>query len=309
MAGSKNDKAAVIEDERKPVDPTSEAPPPFVFGISDLEGDADLDIGVPSFARRQAAGPVLEGVNLAGRPKIILLAGRGKTGKTTAIRWMAERALADKRALLMGDLDPTNASFSTYFQGVHRPVDADSPAIMLKWLEQFLSHAIRHRQTAVVDLGGGDTTLPRLVDELPELTQMASDEGSAVVMFYHLGPQVDDLSPVATMEERGFQPEATAIVMNEAGVDPGLTREQAFARIHKHRVFRAVVERGAVPVCMPRLLVADAIEARRLHFLPARDGAIGPDGKPALGAFDRARVRSWLTAMDEQFAGVRTWLP
>src|SRR3954454_557193 len=117
MAGSKNDKAAVIEDEREPIAAPSAAPP-FVFGIADLEGEADVDIGVPSFARRQAAGPVMEGVNLAGRPKIILLAGRGKTGKTTAIRWMAERALADKRSLLMGDLDPTNASFSTYFQGV-----------------------------------------------------------------------------------------------------------------------------------------------------------------------------------------------
>jgi hypothetical protein len=308
MAGSKYDKAAVIEGERKPIATSPEAPP-FVFGIADLDGEADVDIGVPSLTKRQAVGPVLEGVNLTGRPKIILLAGRGKTGKTTAIRWMAEQALANQRSLLMGDLDPTNASFSTYFQGVHRPADADSPAVMLKWLEQFLSHAIRHRQTAVVDLGGGDTTLRRLVDELPDLAQMAAEEGSALVMFYHVGPQVDDLSPVATMEERGFQPEATAIVMNEAGVDPGLTREQAFARIHKHRVFREAIGHGAVPVWMPRLLVADEIEARRLHFLPTRDGATGPDGRPALGAFDRARVRSWLNAMDQQFAGVRTWLP
>lgn len=309
MAGSKSDKVAVLEGAPDKAEALLPSPPPFTFGVADLDAEPEIDIGVPSFARRQTAGPVVEGVNLAARPKVILLAGRGKTGKTTAIRWMAEAALTANRPLLMGDLDPTNASFSTYFQGVHRPADADSPAIMLKWLEQFLSHAMRHRQTAVVDLGGGDTTLRRLVDELPDLAQMATDEGSALVMLYHVGPQVDDLSPVATMEERGFQPEATAIVMNEAGVDPGLTREQAFARIHKHRVFRAAVERGAVPVWMPRLLVADAIEARRLHFLPTRDGATGPDGKPALGAFDRARLRSWLTAMDEQFAGVRTWLP
>jgi hypothetical protein len=308
MAGPKNDKSTVLESERDRAAPPSE-PPPFTFGLPDINAEPDVDIGLPSFAKRQAAGPVMEGVDLSRVPKIILLAGRGKTGKTTAIRWMAELALTNQRSLLMGDLDPTNASFSTYFQGVHRPADADSPAIMLKWLEQFLSHAIRHRQTAVVDLGGGDTTLRRLVDELPDLAQMAADEGSALAMFYHVGPQVDDLSPIATMEERGFQPEATAIVMNEAGVDPGLTREQAFARIHKHRVFRTAVERGAVPVWMPRLLVADAIEARRLHFLPTRDGALGRDGTPALGAFDRARLRSWLTAMDEQFAGVRTWLP
>ena len=308
MAGTKTDKLTVVEGTRERMPATAEVPA-FVFGAPDLDGEPDVDIGVPSFSKRRAPDAVVEGVNLGGVRKVILLAGRGKTGKTTSIRWMAETALADGRPLLMGDLDPTNASFSTYFQGVHRPGDADSPAVALKWLEQFVSHAIRHRQTAVVDLGGGDTTLRRLVDELPGLTQMAADEGSAVVMFYSVGPQLDDLSPIATMEERGFQPEATAIVMNEAAIDPGLTREQAFARIHKHRVFREAVGRGAIPVWMPRLLVADAIEARRLHFLPTRDGAAGPDGKPTLGAFDRARLRSWLEAMERQFAGVRTWLP
>ena len=308
MAGLKTDKLTVVEGAREQMPAPAEVPA-FVFGATDLDGEPEVDIGLPSFAKRQAPDAVVEGVNLDGVPKIIFLAGRGKTGKTTEIRWMAEMALANGRPLLMGDLDPTNASFSTYFQGVHRPANADSPAVALKWLEQLVSHAIRHRLTLVVDLGGGDTTLRRLVDELPGLTKMAEDEGSAVVMFYSVGPQLDDLSPIATMEERGFQPEATAIVMNEAAIDPGLTREQAFARVHKHRVFREAVGRGAIPVWMPRLLVADAIEARRLHFLPTRDGVVGPDGKPAFGAFDRARLRSWLDAMERQFAGVRTWLP
>lgn len=83
-----------------------------------------------------------------------------------------------------------------------------------------------------------------------------------------------------------------AIVMNDASVDPGLTREQAFARIHKHRVFREAVGRCAVPVWMPRLLVSDAIETRHGHLLPTRDGAVGANGNPALRAFDRARLRS-----------------
>lgn len=307
MPAPKSEKLTVVES--RPEQAPAPKPPAFTFGMPEVDDAPEVDIGVPSFARKQAAGPVMDGIDLSGKPKIILLAGRGKTGKTTAVRWMAETALANGRPLLMGDLDPTNASFSTYFQGVHRPADADSPAIMLKWLEQFLSHAIKHHQTAVVDLGGGDTTLRRLVDELPELASMATDEGSALVMFYHVGPQVDDLSPIATMEARGFQPEATAIVMNEASVDPGLTREQAFARVHKHSVFREAISRGAVPVWMPRLLVADAIEARRLHFVPTRDGVVGSDGKPAMGAFDRSRVRSWLASMDEQYGGVRTWLP
>src|SRR4051794_18233903 len=125
MAGSKSDKVTVLEGTQDRAE-AAPKPPPFTFGMPDLDAEPDIDIGLPSFGKRQASGPVMEGVNLAGRPKIVLLAGRGKTGKTTAIRWMAELALSNNRPLLMGDLDPTNASFSTYFQGVHRPADVDS---------------------------------------------------------------------------------------------------------------------------------------------------------------------------------------
>lgn len=284
--------------------------PTFSFNGPNLDNEPETALGLPSAGKRQASeAHVVEGVDLSGVPRILLFAGRGKTGKTTAIRWMAERALAERRPLLMGDLDPTNASFSTYFKGVQRPDDADDPAVTLKWLEGFIQHAIRHKLNAIVDLGGGDLNLRRLVDDLPGLVDMMTADGAAPVLFYHVGPQVDDLSPIATLEGRGFQPEATAIVMNEAAIEPGSGRLQAFARLKRHSVFREALARGVVPVYMPKLLVADAIEARRLRFLDARDGAVDADGKAAFGAFDRARVRHWLDAMERQFAGVRTWLP
>lgn len=278
----------------------SSAVPTFALVMPGTD-DPEVALGT-SRPPAAAAGGVVQGVDLSGVARVVLLAGRGKTGKTTAVRWMSEQALSQGRPLLMGDLDPTNASFSTYFNDVHRPTD-DSPAASLRWLERFITHALQHRLTAVIDLGGGDTTLRRLVDDLPELPQMVQEEGGALALLYHVGPQVDDLAPVAAMEERGFKPKATAIVMNEAAIEPGLTRDEAFARLHRHSVFRGAIGRGAVPVWMPRLLVADAIEARRAHFLEARDGKAG------LGPFDRSRVRHWLTAMDRQFAGIRTWLP
>ena len=290
------------KDSEKVVSLRNQPLPAFTFDMSpELEGEAAIAAS-PSPAST-APAPVVQGVDLTGVPKIILLAGRGKTGKTTAARWMSDQALAAGRQLLMGDIDPTNASFSSYFEGVHRPANADNPAAVLKWLEQFIGHALKHRATATIDLGGGDTTLRRLVDELPDLPSMVEEEGAAVALLYHVGPQIDDLAPVAAMEERGFKPRATAIVMNEAAIEPGLTREQGFARMQRQNVFKAAIERGAVPVWMPRLLVADAIEAKRAHFLEARDGKAG------IGPFDRSRVRHWLAAMERQFAGIRTWLP
>lgn len=312
MAQTNNPSTAPASEaaSRKPAPAEAPDVPAFSFGGPDLDNEPETPLGVPSAGRRQTAETdVVQGADLSAVLRVLLFAGRGKTGKTTAIRWMAERALAERRPFLMGDLDPTNASFSTYFKGVQRPDDADNPAATLRWLEGFIQHAIRHRVNAAIDLGGGDLNLRRLVDELPGLADMMAAEGAAPVLFYHVGPQVDDLSPIATMEGRGFQPEATAIVLNEATVEPGLSRAQAFARIQRHGVFRDAIARGAVPVWMPKLLVADAIEARRLRFLDARDGAVGEDGKAAFGAFDRARVRHWLDAMERQFASVRTWLP
>ncbi len=306
MAQSRPDKSSEVVQLKPELPPSS--PPVFSFDTPNLDDEEEVSIGMPSFGAAAQTGAVVSGINLEGVPKIIFAAGRGKTGKTTTLRWMAESSLLNGRSVLMGDIDPTNTSFSTYFQGVHKPTESDNPAATLKWLEQFIQHALRHRLSAQIDLGGGDTTLRRLVAELPNLASMISEEGVAPVLFYMVGPQVDDLSPIATLAERGFHPDATAIVMNEAAIEPGLNRDAAFARIHRHSVFRDALTRGAIPIYMPKLLVAETIETRRMHFIDARDGGTGT-GKAPLGAFDRARVRAWLDAMDRQFAGVRSWMP
>jgi CO dehydrogenase nickel-insertion accessory protein CooC1 len=54
-----------------------------------------------------------------------MVSGRGKTGKTTLLRSVAEQSLEAGHAFLMADIDPTNASFAGYFEGVSRPHDDD----------------------------------------------------------------------------------------------------------------------------------------------------------------------------------------
>lgn len=281
--------------------------PAFSLGNGE-HNELEVPLAAASPARAKAAADVVQGIDLSDRPKIVLLAGRGKTGKTTSARWMADRALANDRTLLMGDLDPTNATFSTWFSDVSRPPDVDHAEGSVRWLEKFVGFALQHRMTALVDLGGGDATLRRLVDDMPDLAQTVSSEGAALVMLYFAGPQVDDLAPVVAMEERGFQPPATALVLNEAAMEPGMSREEGFARLRRHSAFKAALARGAIPVWMPRLLIADQVEARRVHFTEARDGAVR-NGAATFGPFDRSRVRIWLDTMEAQFGGVATWLP
>ena len=259
----------------------------------------------PLGSRKAAsADPVAQGVDLSDRPKIIMAAGRGKTGKTTMLRWMAERGLANGSRFLMADIDPTNASFSAYFPDTARP-DSVEPLAVRRWLQDFLQFTLAERMTAVIDLGGGDTALRSMVAEMPALNEMIEQSGHAVALFYLVGHQPEDMTPIATLADLGFNPAARAIVLNEGTAPIGVSRDQAFARVVSHQLFGDQVADGAVPLWMPRLHAADAVEARQASFYAARDGKT----KHPIGIFDRSRVSHWLHAMEEKFAGVTSWMP
>jgi hypothetical protein len=290
--------------------PPSPATPASIFNFGQDE-DTGPEMELVSAAGQAMASPgpaPLTGMDLSGRHKIIFWVGRGKTGKTTGIRWLAEKTLLNGTPLLMADLDTTNDTFSRYIDKVARPPEAIDPAMSLKWLDRLLQHSLTQKMSALIDLGGGDTTLRRLAVELPDLVALFEAQGFAVVLFHTVGPQEEDLSPLATLQGLGFKPTASAIILNEAMVDVGETRDMAFARILRHSAVRRAINEGAVPVFMPRLVAAQPVEIRRLKFNDAVAGKTGRADTP-LGPFDRARVRLWLDAMDANFAGVSSWLP
>ena len=307
MPISRTDKpaSAASRAEEAPPTPARSTVPAFSFETHAAEPELQITRGNAAAVSRPEPE---QGIDLSGKPKVVCFIGRGKTGKTTTIRWMAERTIAAGREVLMADMDPTNDTFSKYLDGVARPSDPSDPALALKWLDRLLQHAMQHMTSAVIDLGGGDTTLRRLVSQIPDLVPMLEAAGFAVVAIHTVGPQEEDLSPLATLEALGFQPRATAIVLNEGLMEVGDTPASAFTRIFRHSAFRGVTDRGAVPVWMPRLLVASQVETRRLHYRDAADGHSG-QGTTPLGPFDRARVANWLREMDQSFAGIRTWMP
>ena len=280
----------------------------FNFG-QDEDTGPEMELVCAAGQAMSSPGPTpLTGMDLSGRHKIIFWVGRGKTGKTTGIRWLAEKTLLNGTPLLMADLDTTNDTFSRYIDKVARPPEAIDPAMSLKWLDRLLQHSLTQKISALIDLGGGDTTLRRLAVELPDLVALFEAQGFAVVLFHTVGPQEEDLSPLATLQGLGFKPTASAIILNEAMMDIGETRETAFARILRHSVVRHAIGAGAVPVFMPKLFAAQAVEIRRLKFHDAAAGKTGRADTP-LGPFDRSRVKKWLAMMDDHFAGIRSWLP
>ncbi len=54
--------------------------------------------------------------------------------------------------------------------------------------------------SGLVELGGGDTSLGRLLAEMPDLATVLEAGGLAPVALYLIGPRVDDLASRATFE-------------------------------------------------------------------------------------------------------------
>jgi len=271
----------------------------------------EVSVGRPARAASEIAGSLrsIQAVNLADRPKALFVIGAGNTGKTTFLRWVTERLNEKGSKTAVAALDPENRELRDYFEGVQEPPSHD-PAAILAWLERFLEFVMEHQASAALDFGGGDTSLARLAAETPNTASTMDEAGVSAVAIYLLSPRLTDLSAVASMENLGFQPSATAIVLNEGRADPTMPREEVFDRTMRHSVYRAAIDRGAVQLWMPRLLPAKEVEDRRLTFVQARD-AILPEGRKVtpLGPFDRARVRLWLERMEAEFAPIASWLP
>lgn len=255
-----------------------------------------VDIAVARPASPAALAASVPAIDLSGKPALILLIGRGGTGKTTLARYLIEHAA---RPILTAALDPVNRTLANYVDSVSQPETSD-PAACARWLREFLDFAVSGKHPAVIDFGGGDTTLGKLLEEVPDLESMVEEAGMALVALYTMSPRIDDLAPLVAL---GFQPRASALVMNDLG-DPSRAATEAFAPLIAQPSVQAAVDRGAQLVWMPRLdaTVVSRIENRRLSFrnAAALDGGLGP--------FASAQVRAWLRRMDGAFAGVRSWL-
>ena len=212
------------------------------------------------------------------------------------LRWAAEMSANQGGTPIVAAADPQNRSLKNYLDNVAEPPTNDATATS-RWLEALLRHTMDEKASALVDLGGGDTALHKLLAAVPDLAAALEAAGVAPVAVYTLGPRVDDLAALASFEAFGFRPAATVLVRNEGLADLAADREDAFARVLRHSAYKSAVERGAIEVWMPRLdaAVAQAIEAKRVSFLQARD-ALSPEGRKVtpLGPFDRTRVRQWL---------------
>jgi len=287
----------------------------FTGRRSSLEGEEERQVGLPpASGATPPRAPAASAIDLTNKPKVWFAIGPGRSGKTTMLRWASEMCAARGAYPITAAADPQNRSLKNYIENVAEPPTNDA-ATTARWLEALLRHVMNEKaiaRSALVDLGGGDTSLQKLLATLPSLASDMADAGVTAVAIYALGPRVDDLASLASFEALGFRPDATVLIRNEGLADGTIDRDDAFARVMRHSAYQAAVARGAVEVWMPRLdaAVAQELESKRLGFTQARD-AIPPAGRKVvgLGPFDGGRVGFWLDAMTAEMAPISSWLP
>ena len=182
-------------------------------------------------------------------------------------------------------------SLSMFSDNVLEPTGADAEDVKA-WLEDRFAHLVEHRYDAVLDIGGGDTPLARLVEEVP-IIRTLERRGIRVLLVHVLGPEMADLDYLEKfMAENLLAPEATLIVLNDGLVLSGRSAQYAFSAVKEHPALLKALEHGGEMVLMPRLSCMSQVTDRHLTFADAMNGVNKP-GTPSLSFFDQERVAVW----------------
>jgi hypothetical protein len=233
--------------------------------------------------------------------------GRGKTGKSTFIRWAAERAFRMGRSPVIADGDRTIATLAAFFEGVARPPSPD-PLDMKEWLNGMIEGQIEERFNVLLDLGGGDLIWKEHARDLA-LVNLCEQYGVDPVGVHFLGCDLDDLAYLRDVEAGGvFAPRKTLLVLNEGTVPSGRSVARAFDAVQNHEIYRAAVARGARPIFMPRLGCMTEVDRRRIMFEDAEAGRV-KEGQDRIGPINRQMIAIWRREMDAAFADVADFLP
>lgn len=223
-----------------------------------------------------------------------IVVGRQRVGKTTFLNALAQYLRERKAEFVIWDADQMNATnnMSVFHSEASRPRSEDREDVKA-WLEARFLDIAERRYDALLDVGGGDTPLSQLVEDVPVAAGL-DELGVRVVVVHVLGPDVADLDYLDRFERNSFTPESVLVVRNGGLVLTGRSEDVAFASLAGHAGLAQIVSNGASVVTLPRLACMAEVTDRKLRFADAMNGKPGADGK-ALSVFDRHRARKWWT--------------
>ncbi len=227
------------------------------------------------------------------RPVVIVIVGRQRVGKTTVANTAVQFIRAHGGEVVVWNADKLNRTYSLsiFHQDALEPPSVD-PEDIKAWLEERFTHLIKHRYDAILDIGGGDTPLARLVEEVP-IVRTLERRGIRVVLVHVVGPELADLDYLERfLAQNLFTAQATTIVLNDGLVLTGRSAGFAFTSVKQHPAFLNAVQDGAEVMLMPKLTCMSQVTDRGLSFAEAMNGVNKPGADP-LSFFDQERVATW----------------
>jgi hypothetical protein len=274
--------------------PTARSASVIPFRPSARVTGPSIPLPLPLGATALSTEPLLTALDLSGKIKVIFVIGRGRLGKTKWSRWAVEVMDGRGGTAIVAAADPINRSIRNHVDGIAEP-EENGEDYVRDWLRDLLMHAMEYRRNVIVDLGGGNTSLSALMKRMPDMVKVLSDGGIEAVAIHLIGPDPHDLVPLALAEAEGFQPAATALILNEAH-----GRRSAFGDVINYPTFQAAIARGAVQLWMPWMDKDGVAACSTMRFHDAATKA---------GPFTASVVRAWLDRMGREMQPIASWLP
>ena len=245
------------------------------------------------------------------RPVLFVTVGRQRVGKTTFMNVLIQalRQRGAEIAVWNADQLNTTHNLTVFHSDALQPKSSDFEDGKA-WLEERIQDQMEGQYDVMLDVGGGETPLSRLVREVP-IVQSAARQGIRVVLAHVIGPDQADIDYLKHyMKDDLFAPEATLIVLNGGLVLSGRSIGGAFEGINEHPVIKEALARGAELVVMPALTCMSKVTDRGLTFDEAAKGV--SKGKLGRMSFlDQERVAIWWQKAIPEFLTTipQDWLP
>ncbi len=179
-------------------------------------------------------------------PVLMMVLGRQRIGKSSFLNAVAQylRSRGAVFEIWDGDQQNTSCNLSLFHKDARKPSATDSEDVKA-WLEQRFMDVAERRKSAILVIGGGDTPLGRLVQDVP-VAAMLEEAGVRVVLVHVIGPETPDLDYLERFTvDNLFASKHTLIVLNAGLVLSGRSLEAAFAQTFAHPTIGAAVNGGA----------------------------------------------------------------
>lgn len=252
--------------------------------------------------------------------KLVIRYGRGRTGGSTGLDLMVQRARYQGRRVKPLDGDLRSRTLSTLYpsldekgrrieDGATSPPTDELPDIKA-WLSAEFDEMVGQGVSRVLDLSGGDRVIQEYTRDL-ELIPFCRDFGIEPTVCLFLGPELEDFRHVMQLLKSGdLKCDRTMLILNEGVIRHGQTTTGAFDPIIAQPDFDAILQDGVRMVFMRRLTCLSVLRERGVGFYEAAHQRTDRSGTPISPTLSHM-TKTWLATFEQDHESARTaaWLP